>query len=284
MAPDRVPLHGALEDAQTGRQTPGPVAGALTDAMLKVLWPDQSEKGWEDMKDKVAELVGQVLPPPAPLHSSRIDRGAVSPPGEGCLICVHRSPVQPAGHERTQRAAHSPAPAARPGPGGPGAGGAGGLHPVVPKTARAQVRFLLGRARASTKALAARLGVSQRTVQRYPLRDHPHAPPGRAPGPRGGGRLAVAAAGARPSAERAGCDRAGDLHPGPVRLHLLPRLHRRSRGMGEHDEDRGDVAAPARPPLDAARARAMTAGLREAMDDVRRSVAVLACDVPVSCQ
>ncbi|WP_461006488.1 hypothetical protein [Streptomyces capparidis] len=54
--------------------------------------------------------------------------------------------------------------------------------------------------------------------------------------------------------------------------------------MGEHDEDRGDVAAPARPPLDAARARAMTAGLREAMDDVRRSVAVLACDVPVSCQ
>lgn len=49
--------------------------------------------------------------------------------------------------------------------------------------------------------------------------------------------------------------------------------------MGEHDQDQGDVAEPARPPLTAARTREMTAGLREAMDDVRRSVAVLAARV-----
>lgn len=49
---------------------------------------------------------------------------------------------------------------------------------------------------------------------------------------------------------------------------------------GEHNEDHGDVALPARPPLEAARARAITAGLREAMDDVCRPVAVLASPVP----
>ncbi|MBP5880743.1 hypothetical protein F3K37_42330 [Streptomyces sp. LBUM 1477] len=49
--------------------------------------------------------------------------------------------------------------------------------------------------------------------------------------------------------------------------------------MGEHDHDQDDVAEPARPPLSAAQAREMTAGLREAMDDVRRSVAVLAIRV-----
>ncbi|MCP9213406.1 hypothetical protein [Streptomyces cucumeris] len=49
--------------------------------------------------------------------------------------------------------------------------------------------------------------------------------------------------------------------------------------VGEHDEDQEHVAEPARPPLTAARAREMTAGLREAMDHVRRSVAVLAARV-----
>ncbi|MFD9286103.1 hypothetical protein ACFWD7_54780 [Streptomyces mirabilis] len=49
--------------------------------------------------------------------------------------------------------------------------------------------------------------------------------------------------------------------------------------MGEHDQDQDDVAEPARPPLSAGQAREMTAGLREAMDDVRRSVAVLAARV-----
>ncbi|MFE4422401.1 hypothetical protein [Streptomyces sp. NPDC056817] len=49
--------------------------------------------------------------------------------------------------------------------------------------------------------------------------------------------------------------------------------------MGEHDQDQGDVAEPARPLLSAARAREVTAGLGEAMDDVRRSVAVLAARV-----
>lgn len=49
--------------------------------------------------------------------------------------------------------------------------------------------------------------------------------------------------------------------------------------MGEHDQDQDDVAEPARPPLNASQAREMTAGLREAMDDVRRSVAVLAARV-----
>ncbi|MEU7087991.1 hypothetical protein [Streptomyces achromogenes] len=49
--------------------------------------------------------------------------------------------------------------------------------------------------------------------------------------------------------------------------------------MGEHDGDQEHVAEPARLPLTAARAREMTAGLREAMDDVRRSVAVLAARV-----
>ncbi|MEV5567910.1 hypothetical protein AB0L54_34405, partial [Streptomyces sp. NPDC052196] len=49
--------------------------------------------------------------------------------------------------------------------------------------------------------------------------------------------------------------------------------------MGEHGEDQEHGAEPARPPLTVARAREMTAGLREAMDDVRRSVAVLAARV-----
>lgn len=49
--------------------------------------------------------------------------------------------------------------------------------------------------------------------------------------------------------------------------------------MGEHDEDQEHGVEPARPPLSEARAREMTAGLREAMDDVRRSVAVLAARV-----
>ncbi|WP_370422206.1 hypothetical protein AB8O64_28685 [Streptomyces sp. QH1-20] len=46
--------------------------------------------------------------------------------------------------------------------------------------------------------------------------------------------------------------------------------------MGEQNEDQEHVVEPARPPLTAARAREMTVGLREVMDDVRRSVAVLA--------
>ncbi|MGW1619948.1 telomere-protecting terminal protein Tpg [Streptomyces sp. NPDC002172] len=37
----------------------------------------------------------------------------------------------------------------------------------APKSARAQMKFLLTRAKGSTKALAERLGVSRRTVQRY---------------------------------------------------------------------------------------------------------------------
>ncbi|MGY1503759.1 hypothetical protein ACW4TU_45620 (plasmid) [Streptomyces sp. QTS52] len=49
--------------------------------------------------------------------------------------------------------------------------------------------------------------------------------------------------------------------------------------VGEHNKDQEHVAEPARPPLTAARAREMTAGLLEAMDDVRRSVAVLAARV-----
>ncbi|MEU6357469.1 hypothetical protein ABZ896_50600 [Streptomyces sp. NPDC047072] len=49
--------------------------------------------------------------------------------------------------------------------------------------------------------------------------------------------------------------------------------------MGEHDQDQDDVAEPAQPPLSAEQAREVTAGLREAMDDVRRSVAVLAARV-----
>ncbi|PIM72747.1 hypothetical protein CTU88_11285 [Streptomyces sp. JV178] len=49
--------------------------------------------------------------------------------------------------------------------------------------------------------------------------------------------------------------------------------------MGEQHEDQEHAVEPARPPLTAARAREMTAGLREAIDDVRRSVAVLAARV-----
>ncbi|WP_229925941.1 hypothetical protein [Streptomyces longispororuber] len=49
--------------------------------------------------------------------------------------------------------------------------------------------------------------------------------------------------------------------------------------MGEQTGDQEHNAEPARPPLNAACARKMTAGLREAMDDVRRSVAVLAARV-----
>ncbi|MFB8000384.1 hypothetical protein ACFC4G_47510 [Streptomyces sp. NPDC056002] len=49
--------------------------------------------------------------------------------------------------------------------------------------------------------------------------------------------------------------------------------------MGEHDRDQGDVTEPARPPLSVTAAREVTAGLRAAMDDVRRSIAVLAARV-----
>lgn len=49
--------------------------------------------------------------------------------------------------------------------------------------------------------------------------------------------------------------------------------------VGEQHEDQAHGAEPARPPLTAARAREMTAGLRAALDDVRRSVAVLAVRV-----
>ncbi|MEU0375548.1 helix-turn-helix transcriptional regulator, partial [Streptomyces sp. NPDC006283] len=37
----------------------------------------------------------------------------------------------------------------------------------IPKTARAQVRFLVKHEKGSTRQVAARLGVSQRTVERY---------------------------------------------------------------------------------------------------------------------
>lgn len=49
--------------------------------------------------------------------------------------------------------------------------------------------------------------------------------------------------------------------------------------MGEHSEDQEHGAEPARPPLTSAQAREMTTGLREAMDDIRRSGAVLAARV-----
>jgi hypothetical protein len=49
--------------------------------------------------------------------------------------------------------------------------------------------------------------------------------------------------------------------------------------VGEQHEDQEHGTEPARPPLSETRAREMTAGLREAMDDVRRSVAVLAARV-----
>ncbi|MFI9630924.1 helix-turn-helix domain-containing protein [Streptomyces sp. NPDC052042] len=40
----------------------------------------------------------------------------------------------------------------------------------APKSAKAQVKFLLTRAKGSTKAVAERLGVSRRTVERYRAR------------------------------------------------------------------------------------------------------------------
>ncbi|MFE3907879.1 hypothetical protein ACFXPY_48795 [Streptomyces sp. NPDC059153] len=46
-----------------------------------------------------------------------------------------------------------------------------------------------------------------------------------------------------------------------------------------HDQDQGDVAELARPLLTAVQAREVTASLRAAMDDVRRTVAVLAARV-----
>lgn len=49
--------------------------------------------------------------------------------------------------------------------------------------------------------------------------------------------------------------------------------------VGEQHEGQEHGVEPARPPLSEARARELTAGLREAMDDVRRSVAVLAARV-----
>ncbi|MFF8610692.1 hypothetical protein ACF06X_32815 [Streptomyces sp. NPDC015346] len=72
-----------------------------------------------------------------------------------------------------------------------------------------------------------------------------------------------------------------------VERELQPHLHPGDEGgdladtgvAGEHGEDREHIAEPARPPLTAARVGEMTVGLREAMDDVRRSVAVLAARV-----
>ncbi|MFE9413909.1 hypothetical protein ACFYN0_34765 [Streptomyces sp. NPDC006704] len=52
--------------------------------------------------------------------------------------------------------------------------------------------------------------------------------------------------------------------------------------MGEESEGQGHGGELARPPLTAASARQMTVGLREAMDDVRRTVAVLAARVRVA--
>ncbi|MFA3843315.1 hypothetical protein [Streptomyces aureus] len=49
--------------------------------------------------------------------------------------------------------------------------------------------------------------------------------------------------------------------------------------MGTRDQDQGAVVEPARAPLTVAGAREVTAGLREAMGDVRRTVAVLAARV-----
>ncbi|WP_236246818.1 hypothetical protein [Streptomyces sp. CC210A] len=49
--------------------------------------------------------------------------------------------------------------------------------------------------------------------------------------------------------------------------------------MGEHEEDQEHGAEPAQAPLSEACAREMTAGLRAAMEDVQRSVAVLAARV-----
>ncbi|MGW8329923.1 hypothetical protein ACWGLE_18730 [Streptomyces sp. NPDC055897] len=49
--------------------------------------------------------------------------------------------------------------------------------------------------------------------------------------------------------------------------------------VGEDIEDQEHGAETARPPLSEAHDREMTAGLHEAMDDVRRSVAVLAAQV-----
>ncbi|MEU2458247.1 HTH domain-containing protein [Streptomyces sp. NPDC012473] len=42
-----------------------------------------------------------------------------------------------------------------------------GFHPASAKSAKARVKFLLTRAKGSTKTLAERLGVSRRTVERY---------------------------------------------------------------------------------------------------------------------
>ncbi|WP_331757690.1 hypothetical protein OH736_45910 (plasmid) [Streptomyces sp. NBC_01650] len=60
---------------------------------------------------------------------------------------------------------------------------------------------------------------------------------------------------------------------------VVPASAEDDGAVGEHDEDQEHGAEPARPPLTVARAREMTAGLRKAMDDVRRSVAVLAAQV-----
>jgi hypothetical protein len=68
---------------------------------------------------------------------------------------------------------------------------------------------------------------------------------------------------------------------GPVLSHaLVPPAGPEDDGVvGEQHENQKHAVEPARPPLTMARAREMTAGLREAMDDVRRSVAVLAARV-----
>jgi hypothetical protein len=75
-----------------------------------------------------------------------------------------------------------------------------------PKTPLAQMRLLLKAEKGSTKAVAGRLGVSQRTVERLPGRTAQEAPPGspggsQARGPQG---VETTGQGAGPPARRSG--------------------------------------------------------------------------------
>jgi hypothetical protein len=68
----------------------------------------------------------------------------------------------------------------------------------IPKSPQAQVRFLLQKAKGSTRGLAERLGLSKRTVQRIPPGRHLQAAQGHAGDDRAGDQAGLAAPGPRP--------------------------------------------------------------------------------------
>ncbi len=134
----------------------------------------------------------------------------------------------------------------------------------IPKTAGAQMRYLVRQAQRSTRRVAELLGISQRTVERYVKNQIKKSPAGtRRPSRTGGPRALAAADPGHGEAGRGHHRRHHDRRPRPVRLHRRPRQHRRRPRTPPH---------PRPAPGHAARLfQAQEAGLTE--DQLRRLAA-----------